>query len=256
MSGGNVFGIYLGAVLAIGVIVVALGVSLVMYQRRFLALHRQYAKKLILAHEEERAYVAREVHDDALQRVALLQHDVEQWAASDNGAATEREKTRSKALRGELEDLGVMLRRVAHRLHPAIIEQGGLIPALEQLAEDNERMSGLSVETRLPPFSREKRLIDRERSLILFRIAQEALRNVAKHASATRAEVAVEVANKQLVLTVSDNGRGFDTAGARGARGLGLISMGERARLADGNFSLFSKPGGGTTIRVTVPLRD
>lgn len=255
MSGGNVFGIYLGAVLAIGVIVVALGVSLVMYQRRFLALHREYAKKLILAHEEERAYVAREVHDDALQRVALLQHDVEQWAASDNGAASEREQTRSKALRGELEDLGVMLRRVAHRLHPAIIEQGGLVPALAQLAEDNERMSGLSVETRLPPFSQE-RLIDRERSLILFRIAQEALRNVAKHASATRAEIVVEVANKQLTLIVSDDGRGFDTAGARGARGLGLISMGERARLADGNFSLFSKPGGGTTIRVTVPLRD
>ena len=108
MSGGNVFGIYLGAILAIGVILVALGVSLVMYQRRFLALHREYAKKLILAHEEERAYVAREVHDDALQRVALLQHDVEQWAASDNGAASEREQTRSKALRGELEDLAAV----------------------------------------------------------------------------------------------------------------------------------------------------
>jgi two-component system sensor histidine kinase UhpB len=255
MSGGSVFGIYIGAVLAIGVILVALGVSLVMYQRRFLALHRDYAKKLILAHEEERAYVAREVHDDALQRVALLQHDVEQWAASDNGAASDKEQARSKALRGELEDLGVMLRRVAHRLHPAIIEQGGLIPALAQLAEDNERMSGLSVDTRLPPFSPD-RLIDRERSLILFRIAQEALRNVAKHANATRAEVAVEVANKQLILSVSDNGRGFDPGGAHGARGLGLISMGERARLADGNFSLFSKPGGGTTIRVTVPLRD
>lgn len=255
MSGGNIFGIYLGAILAIGVILVALGVSLVMYQRRFLALHREYAKKLILAHEEERAYVAREVHDDALQRVALLQHDVEQWAAADNGAVSEREKTRSKALRGELEDLGVMLRRVAHRLHPAIIEQGGLVPALAQLAEDNERMSGLSVEARLPPFSKE-RLIDRERSLILFRIAQEALRNVTKHASASRAEIAVEVANRQLILTVSDNGRGFDPAGSHGARGLGLISMGERARLADGNFSLFSKPGGGTTIRVTVPLRD
>ena len=218
-------------------------------------MHRDYAKKLIAAHEEERAYVAREVHDDALQRVALLQHDAEQWAASDNGAGSDREKARSKALRGELEDLGVMLRRVAHRLHPAIIDQGGLIPALAQLAEDSERMSGIQIDAKLPPFTAE-RIMDRDRSLILFRIAQEALRNVAKHANATKAQVAVEVANRHLTLTVTDDGRGFDSAGPQGASGLGLISMGERARLADGNFSLFSKPGAGTTIRVTVPLRD
>ncbi len=251
----NLFWIYLGAALAVAVILAALGAALFVYQRRFLALHREYAKKLIAAHEEERAYVAREVHDDALQRVALLQHDVEQWAASDNGAGSDREKSRSKALRGELEDLGVMLRRVAHRLHPAIIDQGGLIPALAQLAEDNERMTGIQIDAKLPPFTAE-RIMDRERSLILFRIAQEALRNVAKHANATKAQVAVEVANRQRTLTVTDDGRGFDSAGPQGLSGLGLISMGERARLADGNFSLFSKPGAGTTIRVTVPLRD
>jgi signal transduction histidine kinase len=256
MSGGSsVFAIYLGAVLAIAVIVVALGAALVLYQRRFLALHREYAKKLIAAHEEERAYVAREVHDDALQRVALLQHDFEEWAASGNGANSERERVRARALRDELEDLGVMLREVAHRLHPAIIDHGGLVPALAQLAEDHERMNGLTVETRLPPFSQD-RLVDRERSLILFRIAQEALRNVTKHANATRAEVAVEANNGHLTLTISDNGRGFDSGGPARASGLGLISMGERARLADGTFNLFSKPGGGTTIRVTVPLRD
>jgi signal transduction histidine kinase len=198
--------------------------------------------------------VAREVHDDALQRVALLQHDVEEWA-SGNGAGSERERLRSRALRDELEDLGVMLRQVAHRLHPAIIDHGGLVPALAQLADDHERMNGLTVETRLPPFSQD-RLVDRERSLILFRIAQEALRNVTKHANATRAEITVEAANGQLTLTISDNGRGFDSGGSARASGLGLISMGERARLADGTFNLFSKPGGGTTIRVTVPLRD
>ncbi len=137
MSGSNVVWIYLGTVLAIAVILTALGAAVFIYQRRFLALHREYAKKLIAAHEEERAYVAREVRDDALQRVALLQRDVSEWAALDNGNGSEREKARSRALRDELEDLGVMLRRVAHRLHPAIIEQGGLVPALAQLAEDN-----------------------------------------------------------------------------------------------------------------------
>ena len=139
--------------------------------------------------------------------------------------------------------------------HPAIIDQGGLIPALAQLAEDNERMTGIQIDAKLPPFTA-ARVMDRERSLILFRIAQEALRNVAKHANATKAQVAVEVANRQLTLTIADDGRGFDSAGPQGLSGLGLISMGERARLADGNFSLFSKPGAGTTSRVTVPLRD
>lgn len=232
---------------------VALGVALVTYQRRFLALHREYARKLIAAHEEERAYVAREVHDDALQRVAMLQHDVEEWL--DGRIDPDRERARSTALKHELEDLGVMLRRVAHRLHPAIIDQGGLLPALSQLADDTTRLSGIDVTARLPT-GQSDRILDRERSLILFRIAQEALRNVTRHSAATSAEVGVDVTADALVLTITDNGRGFDSGDSRHASGLGLVSMAERARLADGEYSLFSRPGGGTTIRVTVPLRS
>ncbi|MGQ0650353.1 MAG: sensor histidine kinase [Gemmatimonadaceae bacterium] len=252
-GGDDVFWIYLGAVLAVGVIVLALGVALVMYQRRFLALHREYAKKLIAAHEEERAYVAREVHDDALQRVAMIQHDVVEWL--DGPVDQRKERARSTALKQELQDLGVMLRRVAHRLHPAMIDQGGLLPALSQLAEDTTRLSGVNVTARVPANVSDK-ILDRERSLILFRIVQEALRNVTKHAAATRAEIGVDFAKESLILTVSDNGRGFDSGDSRPASGLGLISMAERARLADGEYSLWSKPGGGTTIRVTVPLQS
>lgn len=251
-GGSTVFWIYLGAVLAIGVILTALGAALVMYQRRFLSLHREYAKKLIAAHEEERAYVAREVHDDALQRVAMIQHDVQEWL--DNPVEPGRERLRSTALRQELEDLGVMLRRVAHRLHPAIIDQGGLLPALSQLADDTARMSGVDVAVRLPSGTAD-RVLDRERAIILFRIAQEALRNVVKHAGATRAEVGVEIARDDLILSIKDDGRGFDSGDARHAAGLGLISMAERARLVEGHYVLFSSPGGGTTIRVTVPLK-
>ena len=234
-------------------IVVALGAALVTYQRRFLALHREYARKLIAAHEEERAYVAREVHDDALQRVAMLQHDVDEWL--EGRIEPGRERARPAALQHELADLGVMLRRVAHRLHPAIIDQGGLLPALSQLADDTARLSGIDVAARLPP-NLTDRVLDRERSLILFRIAQEALRNVTRHAAATRAEVGVDVTPTSLVLTIADDGRGFDSGDARRASGLGLVSMAERARLADGEYSLVSRPGGGTTVRVTVPLRS
>lgn len=252
MPGGTAFAVYLGAVLTVAVILTALGAALVLYQRRFLALHREYAKKLIAAHEEERAYVAREVHDDALQRVAMIQHDVIEWM--DGTVDASKEHARSTALRQELEDLGIMLRRVAHRLHPAIIDQGGLIPALSQLAEDTARLTGIHVTARVPANVSDK-LIDRERSLILFRIAQEAVRNVTKHSAATRAEIGVDLAKGALALSIVDNGRGFDSGDPRRASGLGLISMAERARLADGELSLFSKPGGGTTIRVSVPLK-
>jgi signal transduction histidine kinase len=248
--GNDVFLIYVGAVLAVAVIVVTLGIALVIYQRRFLALHREYAKKLIAAHEEERAYVAREVHDDALQRVALLSHDVGEFL--DDHTAT-HSQAQADAVRQELKDLGTMLRRVAHRLHPAVIDQGGLLPALAQLAEDTKRMSSLDATTRLPTVS--ESILERDRSLILYRVAQEALRNIAKHSGATRAEIAVELKGNSLVMSVADNGRGFDAADPDRSSGLGIISMTERARLADGSFALFSKPGQGTTIRVTVPLR-
>lgn len=251
-EGDSVFYIYVGAVLAVGVIVLALGTAVVLYQRQFFSLHREYAKKLIAAHEEERAYVAREVHDDALQRVAMLQHDVGVWMNAP--ADTTNERALGASIQQEIADLGTMLRGVAHRLHPAIIDQGGLLPALVQLADDTSRMTSLRVTARVPPYEAGSRILDRERSIILFRIAQEALRNVAKHASATAAEIVVESRGNQLVMAVTDNGRGFDTADSARASGLGLISMQERARLVGGTYSLLSKPGGGTTIRVTVPL--
>jgi signal transduction histidine kinase len=253
MPDGAAFRIYLAAVLTVVIILTALGAALVIYQRRFLRMHREYAKKLIAAHEEERAYVAREVHDDALQRVAMIQHDVLEWL--DGALDPARTRARSVAIKEELQDLGFMLRRVAHRLHPAIIDQGGLIPALSQLADDTERLSGLAVTARLPSSAAGDKLLDRERALILFRVAQEAVRNVTKHAGATQVEIGVDLAKDALTLSIVDNGRGFDTEDPQRTSGLGLISMSERARLADGALSLFSKPGSGTTIRVTVPLK-
>jgi two-component system sensor histidine kinase UhpB len=244
---------YVAPLLAVAVILSALGAALVIYQRRFLAIHREYAKKLIAAHEEERAYVAREVHDDALQRVAMLQHELRDWADGKR-LNTSTEHARASALAQELEDLGVMLRRVAHRLHPAIIEQGGLIPALAQLADDVTRASSVDVHATLPPPGFEKTL-SRDRAIIVFRIAQEALRNVVKHSEARKAEISVEVTGETLALSVKDDGKGFDSTDPARKSGIGLISISERARLVDGKFSISSSPGQGTTVRVHVPLK-
>jgi signal transduction histidine kinase len=243
--------VFLVATLALGVILFALGAAIVIYQRRFLALHRTYATTMLRAQEDERAWVAREVHDDALQRVALVVHELHDWSA-EGPVVAERQQQRVDALRQEIEDLAVMLRRVAHRLHPALIDQAGLIPALQGLTNDVSRASGLSVEASLPNGTVPS--LSRDHALLVYRIAQEALRNVAKHSGVKQARLVVAYTPEWIELTVSDQGRGFVTDDTARGRGLGLISMGERARLAGGALEIWSQPGSGTTIRVTVPL--
>lgn len=250
------FRIYLAVALGVGVILVAMAVAMFIYQRQYISLHRGYSKKLLAAQEEERAWVAREVHDDALQRVALLQHELSDWGSGDHqavGVAT-RENAKVVALRQELADLGVMLRRVAHRLHPTLIDQAGLLPALQQLALDVGRAAGMEIETDFRDEGSAARL-SRERALILYRIAQEGLRNAAKHSGARRARLAVRSSELEIEISIQDFGKGFDPSASRQASGLGLISMAERARLVDGRFELWSREGEGTTIRVSVPLR-
>lgn len=251
----QLFWIYLAAALAVGIILAALAAALFIYQRHSLRLHRTYAKKLLDAHEEERAWVAREVHDDALQRVAILQHELSEWDGADAAASgADRLSVRVEALRSELQDLGVMLRRVAHRLHPAIIDQAGLFPALTQLASDISRTSGIDVETRFEDDVRASQL-SRERALMLYRIAQEGLRNVAKHSGAKRARITARSRNGDIEVAIQDFGQGFESTDPARSKGLGLISMAERTRLAEGRFEIWSRPGEGTTVRASVPIK-
>lgn len=249
--------IYIAAAMAVGVVLAALAAAMFIYQRYNIKLHQSYAKKLLEAHEDERAWVAREVHDDALQRVAMLQHELSEWdsgefSSSDGPKAT---SVRVEALRDELQDLGVMLRRVAHRLHPAIIDQAGLIPALNQLSSDVERSSGIEIETQFDDNGEAARL-SRERALMLYRIAQEALRNVVKHSGAKRARVKTRTSHGAIEITVQDFGRGFESTDPAKSAGLGLISMAERTRLAEGEFDIRSTPGEGTIVRASVPVNE
>jgi signal transduction histidine kinase len=251
----RLFWIYLAVALAVGVILAALVAAMIIYQRQYLKLHRDYSKKLLTAQEEERAWVAREVHDDALQRVAMLQHELHDWSSGEHSSViSDRESQRVTALGHELEDLGVMLRRVAHRLHPAIIDQAGLLPALQQLALDVGRSAGMDIETHFADSGQASQL-SRERALILYRIAQEALRNASKHSGAKRAKLEVKSNSLEIEVAIQDFGKGFNTNGHNRSPGLGLVSMAERARLVDGRFELWSKPGEGTIVRVTVPLK-
>ena len=232
--------------------VVALGAALVISQHRVLGLHRDYGRRLLATQDEERAWVAREVHDDVVQRIAVLRHEVEGYRAS-AGELTPEQRRRLGGLEGEIEDLGVALRRLAHRLHPSTLDHGDLPLALAQLAEETGRMHGLytHVELDLPPGFRAPALVP-----VAYRIAQEALHNVARHAGVTGARVSAGVRDGKLVLVIRDEGRGFGPApqAGEGGGGIGLLTMRERAIQAGGGLEVVSVPGGGTTVRVTLPL--
>jgi signal transduction histidine kinase len=240
---------FIAGVLAVAILLVALGAAIVIYQRRYVNLHRDHARHLLEAQEEERAWVAREVHDDALQRIALIRGEFDGVMAV-SPALSEDQADRLAAVQQEMQDLSVLLRGLAHRLHPALIDRGGLHAALAGLSGEAERAYGIRVETHVPdgPIP-----IDPHRALALYRIAQEALRNVAAHAGVADATLECRSTAEGIELTVSDRGEGFDPRLERTASGLGLIGMKERAHLAGGSLVITARPGRGTTVRATFP---
>jgi signal transduction histidine kinase len=231
----------LGVVLAASFIA-----SVLIQQRRFLATTRQFAGRLLAAQEEERAWIARELHDDLIQRVAVLGQDLEQLERGREGVA---EPVRLAGIREELHDLAGEIRRIAHRMHPAVLDHLGLSAALVQLAAEFEQQ-GLAVrlESSLP-----SEAVPAAVATCLYRVAQEALRNIARHAGVSEALVRVVPDRGGVLLEVRDDGAGFDPGSDSARAGLGLTSLTERLHLVQGRLSIHSMPGQGTSIVAWVP---
>ena len=240
--------IFVATILAVVVLVGGLGIAMVVAQRRMVAVHRTYTQRLLEAHEEERAHVAREVHDDAIQRLVVLRHELDELGASGHGLDDAR-MHHLDGIRHEVQDLADALRKLAHRLHPAAIEQAGLSVALTQLADEVTRTSGVRVEVELP---QPAPLLSRDASLALFRIAQESLRNVVRHSGAQSAALSLRESDSTVELTITDAGKGFDQVNGSRA-GIGLVGIDERARLVGGSARVRSAPGQGTSVTVRVP---
>lgn len=222
---------------------------MVLAQRQRTRLRQEQALLVARAHEEERAWVASELHDDVLQRVALVRAEVESiWTAPEPHTAG-RLEGHLRGINAELVDLAVAVRRIAARLHPTIVDQVGLPAALHSLAVEVERGSELHVEVSSdgPPDH-----LSHETARAVYRIVQESLRNTVRHAGAATARVRISFGVRDLDLTVSDDGRGFDPAAA--TNGLGLASMRERALIAGGTATVRSRPGNGTTVEVRLPM--
>ena len=212
---------------------------------------RQLASRLIRAQEDERRRLAREIHDDLTQRLAGLGMLAGGLARSVHQGRAENVGARVEELGRELEHLASDAQVLARDLHPALLENLGLEAALRSECATFGERTGLRVlfdSCDLP----EK--LAPEVSLALYRITQEALRNVLSHAPSSEARVALYHLDGELFLAIEDTGPGFDPAKLSGKAGMGLTSMAERARLIGSRLELDTAPGRGTRIVVRVPL--
>ena len=209
---------------------------------------RNLNQRLVRAHEEERALLARELHDDVTQRLAVLAIDVGRIELASAGA----EQAESlKAVREGLARLSEDIHSLAYQLHPAILDELGLAEALRTECERAGLRSHVELSVEIDPLPT---VVERDTALCLYRVAQEALNNTVRHACARTANVVLRKAHDGLMLAVSDDGAGFDPALAREGGSIGLASMRERVRLVNGTLDIASSPGRGTTITAWVPL--
>jgi signal transduction histidine kinase/ABC-type uncharacterized transport system substrate-binding protein len=206
---------------------------------------------LINAQEMERSRLASELHDDFSQRLALLTLELDNLseALPDSSQAAKRQL---HELLNSASELGADLHTVSHRLHPSTLKSLGLVPGLKALCREFNSSHGTEI-----VFSSEDipRAVAPNVALCLFRIVQEGLQNLRKYSGALQGQVNLREEGDRLFLSVSDEGRGFDAKEVRNRVGLGILSMGERARLVGGQFEIRSAPGKGTKIDVCVPLQ-
>ncbi len=208
-------------------------------------------RKLIEAHEEERTRIARELHDDINQRIALVAVELEQWNQHLPESAVEIHDHIHHACQ-RLSDIANDIQALSHRLHSSKLEYLGLVAAANSFCREFSEQQKVRIEF---SHSDVPRTLPREISLCLFRVLQEAVQNAAKHSGARHFNVDLRRTAEGICLTVRDQGVGFDWQSAENARGLGLISMKERLQLVSGELSLKSEPGSGTAISARVPFR-
>ncbi|MBH0203874.1 MAG: PAS domain-containing protein [Nitrospira sp.] len=212
---------------------------------------RELSGRLLTVQEEERRRISRDLHDDVMQRMGALTLDLYGLASSTSSQDMEV-SSQLKACGASAEQLTTDLQRMAHQLHPSVLEYVGLEVAMREHVHDFAARTGLSAEFIARDVPRN---VPREHATCLYRVLQEGLQNVQKHANATTVLVRLLWTGQGLGLCVHDDGRGIEEIdGAVRRQGLGLSSMAERVGILNGTFRIRTKPGEGTEIHAWVPL--
>jgi PAS domain S-box-containing protein len=205
-------------------------------------------RRLIEAQEQERTRIARELHDDIGQRLALLASNLAQLQQSPLMIELH---DRLGDLQKETSQIATDIQTMSHQLHSAKLDYLGIAAAMRGFCQEFEKRMKVSVDFQCRDL---RDPVPSDISLCLFRVLQESLHNSAKHSGAEHVEVGLWVTSDEIHLVISDSGAGFDSEEAKQSQGLGLISMEERLRVLKGTFSIETQPGRGTKIHARVPL--
>jgi signal transduction histidine kinase len=208
------------------------------------------SSRLIEAQEAERTRIARELHDDICQRIALVSITLESTRQAPPASAIETKSQIEEAL-AQIEELGHDVQALSHRLHSSRLEYLGLEAAASGFCSEMSERQDIEIDFHYSDIP--KGLSDQV-SLCLFRVLQEALHNAVKYSGVDEFDVSLTCTSCEIELRVHDSGVGFDPKEPDNRHGLGLISMKERLKLVSGEFSIDSKPGHGTTVIARVPL--
>lgn len=211
---------------------------------------RHLAAKVISAGDQERAHIARELHDSTAQSLTALEMILTSALRDpEHGMTVERIRVMRDIATQALGEV----RTLSHSVHPRVLDDLGLVAALEHLGRRTREQSHLAVWVS----SDEQVATPAPVASVLYRVAQGAVGNAVRHAQATELHVRVRVEGKKATMEISDNGVGFDVdAAERGRNGMGLFIMRERLGLVNGELEVTSTPGRGTSVRATVPLRE
>ncbi len=210
---------------------------------------RRLSEFLLHVREEDRRHFARELHDELGQSLTALRIDFNALAA-DLGVPGDKAATRLAGIDAMLNDTVDSVRRICEDLRPGMLDDLGLEAALASYARRFSRQYGIACDLSL---SREDFGLDEPMSTAIFRIVQESLTNIARHAEARHAMVALEERGDRLLLTIADDGRGLPAEADEARTRLGIVGMRERVRLLGGNVSIDSSPGRGTHVEVSLP---
>jgi signal transduction histidine kinase len=213
---------------------------------------RQLSNQILFAQEEERKRISRELHDEVGQSLTGISLTLMMLRRNASNRAT---AARIADVQAQLQQTMETIHNFTRELRPAMLDHLGLIPALRSYVRNFCRRTGLQVQLRAAPAVEE---LGMEEKIVLFRVTQEGLTNVAKHARARHAAVVIRRNNGHISMEVQDDGKAFPverTSNGRSKKSLGILGMQERVRLVNGDFVLKSRPGKGTTVRVQIPSK-
>ena len=213
---------------------------------------RRLASHLQDIREEERAFMAREIHDELGQQLTGLKLDIS-WMMLKLSEADEEIKEKIEGMEKMISDSLKTVKKLATELHPALLDKLGIIEAIKWQSREFEKRTNIKIKLDLPV---EALNLTAKMAIALFRIYQESLTNIARHAGAANVSCTLKVNNDKVIFNIKDDGVGFDMAGIEKKQSLGLLGMKERTVMIGGKYNITSEPEMGTTVSVLLPFNE